>query len=467
MKTSLQLKLNQQLTMTPQLQQAIRLLQLSSLELHQEIQQAVEANPLLEAEELQKEPNEVSTSESKDKIDSNHKENSVDNPQDSPWEWQVNSSGAHTPSEELFLQNVPTQTLSEYLTWQLDLTPFTDQERMIATLIIDAIDEDGYLTQSTEDIQESLANILISKEKVEYIIKRVQLFDPIGVASRTLQECLLIQLKQFDKSTPWLQEAENVLTDQMDLLASKEFRLLTRKTKLKEHELKSVLELIQTLNPKPGNSIGQQECNYLTPDVYMRNIKNQWVVELNPQSLPKVGINQNYAQLIHTPLNKTDNQFIRGHLQEAKWFLKSLENRHDTLLKVAQEIVNFQKNFFEFGDEAMKPMVLNDIASSLNMHESTISRVTNQKYLHTPKGVFELKYFFSSHVGTESGGECSSTAIRALIKKLIASENSKKPLSDSKIAQILKDQGIQIARRTIAKYREAMMIQPSNQRKTL
>jgi RNA polymerase sigma-54 factor len=240
-----------------------------------------------------------------------------------------------------------------------------------------------------------------------------------------------------------------------------------RKAKLKEPDLKDILELIQTLNPNPASSVIKDEIDYVVPDVTVVKKKGRWIVELNSNSMPKLRINEQYAALTKSSTNANDAQFVRSHLQEAKWFIKSLESRNDTLLKVSNCIVQQQQAFFEYGPEAMKPMVLNDIAEMVDMHESTISRVTTQKYMHTPRGIFELKYFFSSHVSTENGGECSSTAIRALIKKLIAAENQAKPLSDSKIADILADQGIQVARRTIAKYRESLNIPPSNQRKRL
>tara|TARA_B100001094_G_scaffold333371_1_gene411171 strand:- start:6116 stop:7495 length:1380 start_codon:yes stop_codon:yes gene_type:complete len=459
MKASLQLKLHQQLTMTPQLQQAIRLLQLSSLELQQEIQQAVEANPLLDAEELY--DTQVKEEATKDE----HEEKSAD----SLWEWQKNS-GSHSSvsqSDDVLVQNAVTESLQDYLLWQLDLTPFSEKDRTIAIYVIDSINEEGYLIQDIDDIFSMVDSRHITHDDVETVVKRIQHFDPIGVGSRTLQECLLVQLEQFPEKTPWLKEAKFLLSNHIKILMAKDFRLLTRKAKLKEEQLKLVMSLIQTLNPKPGLSHQYQDCQFVVPDVYMRRAAHGWKVELNPSSTPRININQKYASLVNTSLKKSDNQFIKNHLQEAKWFIKSLENRNDTLLRVAQCIVNFQVNFFELGEEAMKPMVLNDIAMSLEMHESTISRVTNQKYMHTPRGVYELKYFFSSHVSTASGGECSSTAIRALIRKLIAAENPKKPLSDNKIAQLLDAEGIRIARRTIAKYREAMMIQPSNQRKTL
>ena len=253
----------------------------------------------------------------------------------------------------------------------------------------------------------------------------------------------------------------------MDLLANRDYRTLARKTKLKEAQLAEVMHLIQSLEPRPGNQIENSQAQYIVPDVYVKKIAGKWRVSLNPDCDPHLSVNQQYADLCKSNISKTDSQFIKGHLQNAKWFIKSLESRNETLLKVSNCIVEQQQDFFEYGDEAMKPMVLNDVAFAVDMHESTISRVTTQKFMHTPRGIYELKFFFSSHVATESGGECSSTAIRALIKKLISAESPTKPLSDNKIAQLLEEQGIKVARRTIAKYRESLGIPPSNQRKQL
>jgi RNA polymerase sigma-54 factor len=276
---------------------------------------------------------------------------------------------------------------------------------------------------------------------------------------------LLLQLATFPEDTPWLKEAKLVLTDYIDQLGNRDYKLIIKEAKLKEAELKEALKLIQQLDPRPGSRIAAEHAEYVIPDVSVFKDHGKWVVTINPDSVPRLKVNQQYAALGKG--NSSDSQYIRSNLQEAKWLIKSLESRNETLLKVAKCIVEHQRDFFEYGEEAMKPMVLNDVALDVDMHESTISRVTTQKYMHTPRGIFELKYFFSSHVSTDNGGECSSTAIRALIKKLVAAENSAKPLSDSKIAALLADQGIQVARRTIAKYRESLGIAPSSQRKRL
>ncbi|EOD56945.1 RNA polymerase factor sigma-54 [Aeromonas molluscorum] len=478
MKPTLQLRLGQQLTMTPQLQQAIRLLQLSTLELQQEIQQALDNNPLLEQEEaeLQETHAEVKQDESQlDSSDAMAQEQMPDElPVDSSWDDVYSagtgqSAGPVFEGEDSVYQGETTENLQDYLLWQMRLTPFSDVDAAIALAIIDGIDESGYLTSTLEDIRQAVTSeeVEVELDEVEAVLKRVQHFDPVGIAARSVQECLLIQLGQFSPDLPWLAEAQEVIGEHMDLLGNRDYRTLARKTRLKEGDLKEVIDLIQQLEPRPGNRVVQSDSQYVIPDVSVIKRQNRWVVELNPDSAPRIRVNETYAAMARQARTSQDTQFIRSHLQDAKWFIKSLESRNETLLKVATCIVEQQQGFFEYGEEAMKPMVLNDIAEAVEMHESTISRVTTQKYMHTPRGIFELKYFFSSHVNTEGGGECSSTAIRALIKKLVTAENPAKPLSDSKIADLLAEQGIMVARRTIAKYRESLLIPPSNQRKCL
>ncbi|HEY3590499.1 MAG TPA: RNA polymerase factor sigma-54 [Buttiauxella sp.] len=476
MKQGLQLRLSQQLAMTPQLQQAIRLLQLSTIELQQELQQALESNPLLEQTDLHEEieTQEVRENEALDTREAlEQKEMPDELPLDTSWD-EIYTAG--TPSgtgtdyidDELpVYQGETTQSLQDYLMWQVDLTPFSDTDTAIATSIVDAVDEMGYLTVSLEEILESMGDDEITIDEVEAVLKRVQRFDPVGVAARDLRDCLLIQLSQFARETPWLVEARLIVSDHLDLLANHDFRSLMRVTRLKEEVLKEAMCLIQSLDPRPGQSIQTSEPEYVIPDILVKKIQGRWTVELNADSIPRLKINQQYAAMGTNARNDSDSQFIRSNLQEAKWLIKSLESRNDTLLRVSRCIVEQQQGFFEHGEEHMKPMVLADIAQVVEMHESTISRVTTQKYLHSPRGIFELKYFFSSHVNTEGGGEASSTAIRALVKKLIAAENPVKPLSDSKLTTMLSDQGIMVARRTVAKYRESLSIPPSNQRKQL
>lgn len=481
--------------MTPQLQQAIKLLQLSTLDLQQEIQEALDSNPLLEVEEGgDNDPAEKNNIDNDDSITETASTNSDsleagdalekndlpdELPIDSTWDEYYSASSAPAPGpssndEDQVFQGETTDNIQDHLLWQMRLTPFSDIDRAIATAIIDSIDESGYLTVTLEDILESVnsddvddTDEPVEMDEVECVLKRIQQFDPIGSGSRTPQECLLVQLRQFAPDTPWVAEAKTLLEDYSDLLSSKDYRTLMRKSRLKEDQLREAMRLLQTLNPRPGSALITKEPEYVIPDVSVAKKNGRWVVELNPDSLPKLSVNQQYAAMSRKARNSSDSQFIRSHMQEAKWFIKSLESRNETLMKVANCIVQQQMGFFEHGPEMMKPMVLNDVAEMVDMHESTISRVTTQKYMHTPRGIYELKYFFSSHVATESGGECSSTAIRALIKKLVAAEKPSKPLSDSKIAQLLAEQGIKVARRTIAKYRESLSIPPSNQRKSL
>jgi RNA polymerase sigma-54 factor len=487
--------------MTPQLQQAIKLLQLSTLDLQQEIQEALESNPLLEVDESapnnsESQPDnleeafsagvneqntkttdgsedstptidEISTSEAMDKSEIPEELN-IDTTWDESYSAGVSNTGASAPvSEDYTYQGETTDSIQDHLRWQMELTPFSETDLAIATAIIDAIDDAGYLRVTAEEILEALGREEVELDEVEAVLKRINMFDPVGVGARSISECLTIQLNQFDKDTPWLKESKLVINDYIDLLGNRDYRQIMRKTRLKEDQLREVIKLIQSLDPRPGDSVIKGDDQYVIPDVSVEKKNGRWIVELNPDTAPRLSVNQQYASMARTMKSSTDSQFIRSNLQEAKWFIKSLESRNDTLLKVSNCIVQRQQGFFEHGPEAMRPMVLNDIAEAVDMHESTISRVTTQKYMHTPRGIFELKYFFSSHVSTENGGECSSTAIRALIKKLVAAEIPAKPLSDSKMAELLADQGINVARRTIAKYRESLSIPPSNQRKSL
>ncbi|MEZ5552583.1 MAG: RNA polymerase factor sigma-54 [Pseudomonadales bacterium] len=518
MKQTLSLKLGQQLTMTPQLQQAIRLLQLSSLDLQQEIQETLEINPMLELEEDDPLPDGNADEEPSGATDANSKVSSDDDleatpelagvdddssipeelPVDTSWDEvypntsSTASSGVGSSGDEdwNFAENgSSSESLQDHLLWQLNLTPMSDLDRLIATAIIDAIDGDGMLTLSTGEIAESLNSAAtipntdeaaveapedsdpslpdVEIDEVEAVLKRIQQFDPTGVAARDLPECLALQLRQLPESTPWKAEALSLVVEHLSLLAARDFNALKRKSRLSEEDLAQVVALIQSLNPRPGSSISAPEPEYIVPDVIVRKVNDRWIVELNAEATPRIRINETYASMVRRADNSADNTYLKNNLQEARWFLKSLQSRHETLLKVATKIVEHQRGFLDYGEEAMKPLVLNDIADIVEMHESTISRVTSHKYMHTPRGIFELKYFFSSHVSTPTGGEVSSTAIRALIKKLTSDENPKKPLSDNKIAAILADQNIQVARRTVAKYRESMAIPPSNERKRL
>jgi RNA polymerase sigma-54 factor len=374
------------------------------------------------------------------------------------------------PDKEIYeRQDFSETSLQEHLLWQLNLTHMSDTDRIIATAIIDSITEDGYLGEDLQTLQTTLTSAYpgIEADEVEAVLHRVQQFDPIGVAARNPSECLKLQLQTYLPDTPGYALAHIIIDHYLELLATRDYPRLKRVTKADAESLRAAELLIQSLHPKPGALITTSRTEYIVPDVFVTKKNRRWRVELNPELAPRLRINPMYAKMIRRADKSDDNNYLKTNLQEARWFLKSLQSRNDTILKVARAIVERQRAFFDYGDEAMKPLVLRDIAEELEMHESTISRVTNQKYMHTPRGVFEFKYFFSSHVSTADGGECSATAIRAMIKKLIASENNQKPLSDSKIAQLLDNQGINVARRTVAKYRESLSIPPSNERKSL
>jgi RNA polymerase sigma-54 factor len=483
MKQSLQLKIGQHLTMTPQLQQAIRLLQLSSLELQTEVQDALESNPMLEQDDGAPDESAESAADlngrEKDTPPSAERESDKipdELPTDSSWEdvFDTGATSYSSPAEngdqrDIFeTVSVSAGDLRDHLLWQAGLTHFSDTDELIARLIIDSIDDDGYLSVSCEDILGMLdSDMGVELDEIESVLHHIQQFDPIGVGARNLQENLQLQLQQFEPGTPWLREARILLRDYFGLLGNRDYNKLCRKLKLATDELQHVIHLIQSLNPRPGSGFSTSEPEYIVPDVYVVKKKGRWQVELNTDSLPRLRINRMYAKLVRRGSNSSDNNYLRNNLQEARWFLKSLQSRHETLLKVANCIVERQHAFFDHGEEAMKPMVLRSVAESIDMHESTVSRVTTRKYMHTPRGIYEFKYFFSSHVSTEEGGECSATAIRAIIKKLVAAENPAKPLSDNKMASVLAEQGINVARRTIAKYRESLSISPSNERKRL
>lgn len=487
MRQSLEIKLGQRLAMTPQLQQAIRLLQLSTLELQQEIQQALESNMMLEldeggddaspgpleasepaaAEELKAteeaaEPTELNADYDLDEIGLQDPWSQGDEPV---------SSASHGDGEGWDFNQTPaeaTDELREHLLWQLNLAPFSEADRAIALAIIDSIDDDGYLQTSCEAILEDLQEALdIGLEDIQAVLRRIQRFDPVGVGARDLRETLLIQLAAQATPSDVHQVAAELVAQHLDLLAARDFNALQRKLKITEAGLKEAIELIHTLNPRPGSQISRSKTEYVVPDVYVRKLRGVWRVDLNPDTTPSLRINRMYEGLIRRADSSQGNETLKQHLQEARWFIKSLQSRNETLLKVARSIVERQQSFFELGEVGMQPMVLREIAEAIGMHESTISRVTNQKFMHTPRGILEFKYFFSSGVSTSDGGEASATAIQAMLRKLIAEENPRKPLSDSKLADCLIKAGINVARRTIAKYREGMSIPPSNERKRL
>ncbi len=482
----MQLRLGQQLTMTPQLQQAIRLLQLSSLDLEAEVQTILDSNLMLERsdepQDLPVQPEALAAQVAADtRAETELHAASADTmpddlPVDSAWEDVYESYDGATqysrgededwdPYERYAGAG---ESLRDHLYWQMRLTPFDNQEMAIATSIIDAIDESGYLTLSLEEIRQGLQDeFAVTPAEAEAVLKRVQRFDPQGVGARNPAECLLLQLEVLPADTPWLAEARHLVEQHLELLADHDFNALMRRLKVSREALQGIISLIQSLDPHPGARLSSAAPQYVVPDVLVYRQRGAWRVELNPESTPKLRINARYAALTRRADHSSDATCLKDHLQEARWFLKSLQNRNETLLKVATCIVERQREFLERGDEHMKPLILRDIAEVLGMHESTISRVTTQKYMHTPRGLYELKYFFSSHVGTSDGGECSSTAIRAMIRKLIQTEDPGKPFSDDKIAKHLEAEGIQVARRTVAKYREAMAIPSSSDRKRL
>lgn len=482
MKQSLHLRLGQQLSMTPQLQQAIKLLQLSTLDLQQEIQQALESNMMLEIEEeeigfqglgatAEKKTESTDTQTSEGSQSDIPDELPLDSSWDDVYESVLESSSNISESDtfDFESQRCKSSTLLDHLLWQLELTRFSERDHAIAMAIIDSVNDDGYLRNSPEDIFQGLQNQFddLEFDEVIAVLHRVQQFDPAGVAAIDLSDCLKLQLLQLPESTPFRDEALKIAMHHLDLLASQDQTKLLRRLGISARELNEVVALIRTLDPKPGSKIQETDSEYVIPDVYVTRQNAKWQVNLNPDIAPKLRINPFYSNMVKRADYSKDNTSLKNHLQEAKWFIKSLHSRNDTLLRVAQCIVEKQTGFLEHGSIAMKPMGLKVVAEELELHESTISRVTTQKYMHTPNGIFEFKYFFSSHVSTEGGGECSSTAIRALIKELISNENMARPLSDSKIADLLNEKGINVARRTIAKYREAMLIPSSSDRKRI
>ncbi len=487
MKQSLQLKIGQQLKMTPQLQQAIKLLQLSTLDLQQEVQNAIDSNPMLEMvdDNEPENPSDKVPEKQTDTASDQQAEAKLEN--DDQWQDTIpddltldthwddiyqpqtpNLSSNPDQDVDFDYKNTKAETLQDQLYWQLNLISLVDSDRAIALAIIDAIQPSGFLSITPEELFNNIkADTDLDVEDFDAVRHLIMGFEPPGAGSEDLKEYLDFQLSLLPENTPFVNDARLIINKHIHLLAHHDYSQLRRKTRFKEGRLREAISLIQSLQPTPGDLIDSTPTEYITPDVFVKKINGQWVIELNNDFSPQLTINSEYAGLIKRADNSEDNNYLKDSLQEAKWLIKSLQSRNETLMKVATKIVEHQIGFLEYGNEAMKPLVLHDIAESIDMHESTISRVTTRKYIHTPRGIFELKYFFSSHVSTQQGGECSSTAIRAIIKKLIAAENTKKPLSDSKLAALLTEQGINVARRTVAKYRESMAMPPSNERKRL
>jgi len=476
LKPSLQLKLGQSLTMTPQLQQAIRLLQLPSLELQAHIRELLESNVMLEAEEefeptslfetvadpvadaeirpapaLEPEPQ-----DSVEVLEDNWSGDSAGGPSDSPW------NGGDDDRQQEYADETG-RSLHEHLLGQLEIATLTPRELAIASAIVDAINDDGYVTDPLDTIAATLLpEVICDTLEVERVLELVQRLDPPGIGARTVGECITLQLMQLDPATPGLDTALAIAARHLELVAGRESTLLKRELQASDEEIATALALVRSCHPRPGSIVSAAAAEYVVPDVFVRRTDHGWSVEINAATLPRVRLNQGYASLIG---RASSHASMRAQLQEARWLLKSLEIRNETLTKVARSIVERQIEFLDKGEEFMRPMILRDIAEAIEMHESTVSRVTSGKYMHTPRGVFELRYFFSSQVEGADGSGTSSTAIRAKIRKLIREEDPNAPLSDSRIAEILSGEGIPVARRTVAKYREAMTIAPSNERR--
>jgi len=486
-KQTLQLKLSQHLTLTPQLQQSIRLLQLSTLELNAEVERMLQENPLLEKEEAEGEeesPQEFPLATRERPAEPEHESRGGD---DEPEERPLDVTQAADPSDvadytspdtdwgggappdddEFYPQQAATSSLRDHLLEQLSLLNLDGRDREIVGTLIDAVNEDGYLTSTLEEIAEMFpADAELGADELRIALNFLQSFEPVGVGARDCSECLRLQLKARPEDTPWRTEALKVVDGHLALLANRDVTKLKRLLHTDDAGVRGVRDLVRTLNPRPGASFAREEAAYVVPDVIVRKIRGQWVAALNDAAMPKLRLNRIYADIL-TRNRDASNQQLTAQLQEAKWLIRNVQQRFDTILRVASAIVERQRRFFEHGEVAMRPMVLREIADMLELHESTISRVTTQKYMLTPRGTFELKYFFGSHVATDTGGAASATAIRALIKQLIAAEDPKTPLTDSRIAEVLGEQGILVARRTIAKYRESLQIPPVNLRRSL
>ena len=471
MKQALQLKLGQQLTLTPQLQQAIKLLQLSTADLQQTIEETLEANALLEREEDRS--IDESTDDGRD-IDfseaSDGEESAEELAVDTAWEDLLPSSAPAPARADVSVdfteQDSEAETLQSHLMWQLNLTRFSPVDEAIAIALIDAVDSDGRLTLSLEDIHSGLRMESVDLDEVLAVLHRLQHFEPAGVFAQDLRECLLIQLRQLPTDTPHRELAGTLVSRYLAQLPTAPLRQLAKKLRTTEEAINNAIALIRTLDPSPGAGIGDATTEYVTPDVFVKHRGDSWLVELNPDIAPRLQVNDQYVALLSKG-SSSEREYVKEHLQEARWFIKSLQSRNETLLRVASKIVEHQRSFLELGEIAMKPLILADIAAEVDLHESTVSRATTRKYMHTPRGTFELKYFFSSKVSGADGDDSSSTAIKAAIKQLVAREDAKKPLSDEKLCSLLKEQGVAVARRTVAKYREQLSIAPSHERKRL
>jgi RNA polymerase sigma-54 factor len=478
MKHSLQLRLSQHLTLTPQLQQSIRLLQLSTLELNQEIEKFLQDNPLLERDDGNREEPlapipgtvEFSAPGSTSSIESAAGETDI--APDSANRFDEDFSfggGARDDNDEAEYPQLAAegQTLREHLISQLSLTKLSERDQHLVTLLIDSLDDDGYLHQDLAELVALLPPELeVAIEELNVALKQLQNLDPPGIGARNLGECLTLQLGALAETTPHRAQALDIVKHHLEVLAARDFVKLKKLLRCEDAVLRGVQDLITGLNPRPGASYSAGDTRYIVPDVLVKKTKGVWLATLNPDAMPRLRINRLYADILQRNRDAGHHQ-LASQLQEARWLIKNVQQRFDTILRVSQAIVDRQRHFFEHGEVAMRPLVLREIAETLDLHESTVSRVTTQKFMLTARGIFELKYFFGSHVTTETGGAASSTAIRALIKQLVNAENGKKPLSDSQISEILGQQGIVVARRTVAKYRESLQILPVNLRKSI
>lgn len=477
MKPSLQLKLSQHLTLTPQLQQSIKLLQLSTLELNDEIERFLAENPMLEREDGDQGdfvPTEApagsaregdnSTTADAPQDTTSHEAGSLEDGQD--WGGASGASGNRDDDDTDFQDyQAAVVSLRDHLDLQVSLSPLSDRDRALVRFIIEALDDDGYLNQTLEDLLTLLPQELeIDLDDLSIALHHVQSLDPAGIGARSPQECLALQLRTTAPG-PCRDLALSIVEHHLELLAERNFNRLKRVTGCSDDALRDAQTLIRSLDPHPGSAYSAQETRYVIPDVVVRKVRGRWSASLNQDAMPKLRVNALYAGILQQ--NRGSGGALTSHLQEARWLIKNVQQRFDTILRVSQAIVDQQRQFFDYGDVAMKPLTLREIAEQLELHESTISRVTTQKFMSTPRGVFELKYFFGSHVSTDTGGAASSTAIRALIRQLIEAEDRKKPMSDSRIAELLGQQGIVVARRTIAKYRESLGIPPVSQRKAI
>jgi len=482
MKHSLQLKLSQHLTLTPQLQQSIRLLQLSTLELNQEIETFLQENPLLERDEEEEAaappstltPTTTSTTSSEaESAPASGESEPSDDRATSEADWSIddgygsfNGQDGDEDSETPQAAAEPAR-LRDHLLDQINLMQMPERDKRIVAFLIDNLDDDGYMTQDLVELAALLpVELDIDAEALTIGLKYLQSLDPPGIGARNLGECLSLQLDALPENTPYRDEALIVVRQHLDVFAARDYFRLKKLLRCDDDVLRAIQAMIIGLNPRPTANFSGGETRYIIPDVVVRKIKGMWVTSLNPEAMPKLRINRMYADILHRNRDASFQQ-LAGQLQEAKWLIKNVQQRFDTILRVSQAIVDRQRHFFEHGEVAMRPLVLREIAETLGLHESTVSRVTTQKFMLTPRGIFELKYFFGSHVSTETGGACSATAIRALIRQMVGEEDTRKPLSDSQISEVLGKQGIMVARRTIAKYRESLQILPVNLRKSI